>query len=107
MLSLPREGVLECDYGLVRLEPSGSISNGLFIINVTIDAGSSVVGNDYCSTMTVSLFSGAGSLSNISIIGFVNIINLAQSTNINILQLAVIGDVDGLTVTNFSSNLIF
>ena len=79
------------------------------MVNATIDLGSSVMGNDQCSQVYVALFNGAGTLTNVTIVGTINLINVAQSTNINTFLLSkIVGDADGFTAnSNVSSNLIF
>ena len=63
----------QCSFSLSELASAGSISNGLFVVNATVDASR-------CSSLEVSLFDSVfGSVKNVTVVGNVSILNLNLS----------------------------
>ena len=57
---------------MIDVGSNGKIMNGYFVLNVTLD-----MKNQSCSTLQISVFdSFSGSMSNVSIIGNITVINL-------------------------------
>ena len=105
VISLHRVGYSKCVYKLMDLN-SSSLQNTLMVVNATIDLSSTLYGNDLCSQVYVSLFSGSGQLNNDTVVGTVNIVNVNSSTNVNTFTLSqLLGDSDGFNGSNVSSNL--
>ena len=65
-------GSSECAYSITRTDAGGTIKNGVFYVNASIDVTSAG-----CTELWISPFdSFYGTMSNVSILGFINVTNL-------------------------------
>ena len=84
---------------------NGTLSNGLLVVNATIDLSGPL--SSRCSSLWVSLIDGSsGSLNNITIVGEIRIKNLNSNIQTLILSKAM-GNVGTVQITNVTSNLNF